>query len=79
MHATRLDNFIGWVGALLVVSAYIVLTWDIADSKSLLYNLMNLIGGAALGYRVWVDRNYSNLFLEVIFVGVAIYALMRLF
>ncbi len=76
--ATKTDNFIGWIGALSVVSAYIVLTFEFAEPKSFIYNILNFIGGTCLCYRVWIDRNYSNVFLEIIFIGVAVYALGRL-
>lgn len=74
---TKRDNFIGWIGALSVVTAYALLTFDFTDSAAVLYNALNLVGGTCLCYRVWLDRNYSNVFLEVIFVGVAVFALSR--
>lgn len=79
MPATKTDNFIGWIGAFSVVSAYTLLTFEFAVPDSVLYNGLNLIGGLFLGYRVWVDRNYSNVFLEVVFVSVALYALAKIF
>lgn len=75
--ATKTDNFIGWIGALLVVASYALLTWEVLEPKSVYYNAMNFFGGVCLCYRVWIDKNYSNVFLEVIFIGVAIYALGR--
>ena len=74
---TKRDNFIGWIGALSVVTAYALLTFNFTDSATVLYNALNLLGGACLLYRVWLDRNYSNVFLEVIFVAVAVFALLR--
>ncbi len=76
---TSHQDIIGWFGAVLVVCAYALLTLTHLTQTSIIYNLMNLIGGLFLGYRVWVDRNYSNVFLEVIFVGIALYALLRSF
>jgi uncharacterized membrane protein YhaH (DUF805 family) len=76
--ATKRDNFIGWIGALSVVAAYALLTFEVTGAKDVLYNVLNLIGGICLCYRVWIDRNYSNVFLEIVFVSVALYALAKI-
>lgn len=76
-EVTKIDQFIGWVGALFIVLAYLLLTLEVVVAKDVAYNLMNLFGGAMIAYRVWVDRNYSNLFLEIVFIAVAIIALSK--
>ncbi len=76
--ATKYDNFIGWIGALSVVTAYALLTFELTNPKEVLYNTLNLVGGVCLCYRVWIDRNYSNVFLEIVFIAVAVYALAKI-
>jgi len=73
---TRMQEAIGWIGAISLVSAYTLLTADFFSSKDLGFNLLQLLGGFSLAYRVWLDRNWSNLALEVFFVSVAIYAIV---
>ena len=72
-------RIIGWAGALSIVIAYLLLTLDLLDSDDVSYNLLNLAGGLLLGYRVYLDRNWANLFLEFFFSAVAVYALYRIF
>ena len=72
------QNLLGWTGALSLVVAYALLTFDVFGSDTLAYNLFNLYGGLALGYRVYLDRNWANLTLEVFFVSVALFALARI-
>lgn len=78
-QVTKIDQVIGWVGAFLIVLAYLLLTLEVIVAKDIAYNMMNLVGGGLIAYRVWVDRNYSNLFLEIVFVTVAIIALAKAF
>lgn len=76
---TKSDKMIGWIGAFLIVLAYFLLTFEFVVSHDILYNMMNLIGAALMGYRVWVDRNYSNLVLELVFIAIALVALAKAF
>lgn len=68
----KYKNQIGWLSAFLIVAAYFLMTINVAESKSILYNLMNLIGGTGLAYRVYLDKNWSNFTLELIFVLIAL-------
>lgn len=68
-------NLIGWCSAFLIVSAYYFLSVGLLNHDAKIYNLMNLVGGIGLAYRVWLDRNYSNFILEIIFVLIALKSL----
>ncbi len=72
-----MKNKIGWIGAFLVVLAYFLMTIDIINSNDILYNLINLVAGILLGYRVWLDKNYSNLTLEIVFILIAFINLIK--
>ena len=72
----RVKDFIGWISALLIVLAYFLLSNQLADSKSLMYNGLNLVGGIGLAYRVWLDKNYSNFVLEIIFILIALKSIL---
>ena len=71
-----IKNVIGWISAFIIVFAYYLLTNDYLSSKDVMYNALNLVGGIGLAYRVWLDRNYSNLFLEIIFITIALHAVI---
>jgi len=72
----RVNDFIGWISALLIVLAYFLLSNQLTDSKSLMYNGLNLVGGIGLAYRVWLDKNYSNFILEIIFILIALKSIL---
>jgi len=72
----KIDSLIGIFGALFIVIAYFLMSFNHITSKSIEYNILNLIGGICLAYRVYLDRNYSNFILEIIFIIIAIKSLI---
>ncbi len=72
MNKNKLINFIGWLSALLIIIAYFLLSFQVISFKDTTYNLLNLIGGCGLAYRVYLDRNWSNFALEVVFILIAL-------
>ncbi len=73
------NNLIGWISSLIIVLTYFLLSCDYLDSKDIEYNILNAIGGIGLAYRVLLDKNYSNFILEVIFIGIAFFNVIRWF
>jgi hypothetical protein len=70
-------NVIGWIAVVLILIAYALITFELVKSQSLLYNCLNLVGGSLLAWRVLQDKNYSNFFLEVVFVLIAIIGILK--
>lgn len=74
-----MKNIIGWLGALLFLFAYSLIAFNLINSSGYLYNTMQLIGACCLGWRVYLDKNYSNLTLEAVMIIVAIYKIGEIF
>lgn len=72
-----MKEIVGWVGALFVLMAYFFLVIGYVTVESWEYNFVNLMGGCCLAWRVYEDRNYSNFWLEVIFIIVAITGIIK--
>ena len=72
----NIDLAIGWLSALLIVIAYFLLSFCILKSSDYYYNLLNLFGGIGLAYRVYLDKNWSNLTLEIVFILIALKSLV---
>jgi uncharacterized membrane-anchored protein len=72
----KINSLIGILGALFIVIAYFLMSFNHITSKCIEYNILNLIGGICLAYRVYLDRNYSNFILEIIFIIIAIKSLI---
>lgn len=72
-------TIVGWIGTVILFTAYAANSWGFIESTGLIYSISNLIAATLLGIRVYVDRNWSNLALEIFFGIVAIISLFRYF
>ena len=69
----------GWVGTACIIIAYGLNTLGIIPSIGILYPSLNLVGAIFLGIRVYADRNWSDITLEVVFGFIAAVALVKYF
>ncbi len=68
---------IGWIGTVLLIGVYGLNSLGYISSVSLWYPLLNLVAAICLGIRVYADKNYSNVILEVFWAGIAIFAIVK--
>jgi hypothetical protein len=74
-----LIDILGWVGSVAVIAAYGLNSYQKIKSDSLLFLLLNLFGGIFLIiYSVYYTA-YANTFINVVWVIIAIPALIQLF
>lgn len=67
----------GWIAALLILSAYSLLSFGKIQARSNLYQWMNIVG--ALGFIincVW-NSAWPSVALNVVWLGIGFYALRR--
>lgn len=72
-------RIVGWVGTSILIVTYALNSFGMIESQSFWYPALNLISAILLGIRVFVDRNYSNLILEMFWAIVAIITLFNYF
>jgi hypothetical protein len=67
----------GWTAALLILGAYGLLSFGKIQSRSALYQWMNIVG--ALGFVINCSWNgaWPSVALNVVWMGIAFYALRR--
>lgn len=70
-------NIIGWLGAIILLGGYFLLSWNYLDSKSVIYHSCNFIGNMLIGYRVYKDKNYGNVFMAIIFMLIALKSIIQ--
>lgn len=67
----------GWIAAVLILSAYALLSFGKIQSRSHVYQIMNIIG--AMGFIincVW-NNAWPSVALNVVWLGIGFYALRR--
>ncbi|MFM9840912.1 MAG: hypothetical protein ACKVOQ_21780 [Cyclobacteriaceae bacterium] len=73
-----LISILGWVGSVLVISAYGFNSYQKIKSDSLVFQLMNLVGGILLIINSIYKEAYPFTFINTVWVIIAIPALIRI-
>nr|WP_295372735.1 hypothetical protein [uncultured Sphingosinicella sp.] len=68
----------GWVGALLILGAYALLTAERVTSRSALYQGMNVVGAAGFIINGWWHGAIPSAALNVIWMLIGVVALWRI-
>jgi hypothetical protein len=68
---------IGWIGALLILGAYALLSAGKLKARSLTYHLMNILGAAGFVVNSGWNGALPSAALNVIWIGIGVYALSR--
>jgi hypothetical protein len=69
---------IGWIGFVLIVSAYLFITIKYLDVSSAAYHLMNLAGALCMVVNAGHKKAQSLFWLNVVWALVAIIGLMQI-
>ncbi|MBL0739729.1 CBU_0592 family membrane protein [Chryseolinea lacunae] len=75
---TVLIDVLGWVGSVLVVSAYGLNTYKKIASDSFVFYLMNIVGGIFLVIYSLEKGAYANTFINIVWVIIAVPAVLKL-
>ena len=73
--------FLGWLGTILLIGAYILNLYGFISSTGMSYALINIISGILLSIRVYYDKDWSlfvlNFFWAIIPIGNVIKILLH--
>ena len=69
---------VGWVGAALILAAYGLLSAGKLDGKSVAYHVMNVVGASGFVLNSGYNGAIPSAVLNVIWVGIGAYALLRI-
>ncbi len=68
---------IGWIGMVLVLLAYILLSANIIK-KGLLYQLLNLFAGIFMAIGLYPKNVWFSFALQIIWASIALFSIFRL-
>ena len=69
-------EILGWVGMLLIVVAYLLVSIKKLEASANLYQAMNLMGSLGIGVHVYYQKAWPALTLEVVWSTIAIWAMI---
>ena len=72
-------DIIGWVGTLLVLIAYFLVTNKKIKPEGIAYNSLNLIGAFGIGANVFVNHAWPSVGLNLVWCTIAVVALAKNF
>jgi len=75
-HSSKIITIIGWLGTFILLISYALNSFGVITSTGIIYGVSNLFVALLLGIRVWADRNWSNLTLQILFGLIAIINIM---
>lgn len=67
----------GWVGVILILIAYALLSVDVLNQDHPTYHVLNLVGGVGIIVDAVADKNWQPAALNVIWIGIAVFAIVR--
>ena len=70
-------EIIGWIGTVLIVGSYFFNINGKIKSTSVSYILTNLVGGILFSIYTYAHRTWPNMVVNVIWVFIAVAALMK--
>ena len=66
-----IDTLLGWYGMAAILAAYILISFNILEAKSLVYQIMNLTGALGLAVISLKKKDYQPALLNMIWSMVA--------
>ncbi len=72
-----LINILGWIGAIALLVAYALISARRVEGDSTGYQLLNLVGSILLMLNTLYYEAYPSSFLNLVWMGVALYALRK--
>jgi hypothetical protein len=70
-------DVLGWIGAVEVLTAYLLVSINKVDGKSTVFQLLNLTGAVFLIINTVAVKAYPSAFVNVVWTGIAIYFLVQ--
>lgn len=74
----NIPQVIGWIGTVLIITAYFLVSSKRIDVSSKLYQLMNLFGALGVGVNVFIQQAWPALTLQVVWGIIAIFSLIKM-
>ncbi len=78
MTSALLFEIAGWSGAVLIVTAYGLLTAGKIASEGSAYQWLNVVGAVGVGLNGWWNNALPSVALNLVWAGIGLVALMRL-
>lgn len=77
MNDKLLIDLVGWTGVAALLLAYALVSTRKVAGDSLVYQMLNLVGGAFLIVNSFHYRAFPSVAVNIAWIGIAVYAMAR--
>ncbi|RMD58202.1 hypothetical protein D6825_01675 [Candidatus Woesearchaeota archaeon] len=70
-------ELLGWIGAVMILTAYALITYGTLSRKSKKYHALNLLGASMLGTNALYNKALPLAALNAVWLCIALYGLVR--
>ncbi len=74
----KLIELMGWYGTVAIIGAYILVSFNMLNSTSITFQLLNLSGSMGLVALSYNKKVYQGAVLNVVWSGIAVAALVKI-
>ena len=78
MSTSIIVECIGWIGAIIVLIAFFMISTHRTDADKPIFHWLNVIGAIGLIIHTCYNSAFPSAFVNVIWVGVAVFSLIKL-
>jgi hypothetical protein len=75
---SKLFEIVGWYGTVAIVMAYALSSFNVIDSQSITYQLLNLTGAIAIVVLCVNKKIYQPAVLNIVWTLIALIAIMKI-
>jgi len=73
-----LASTIGWLGMILLITGYYLISANKIKSSSATYQLLNVLGGSSIACHTFVQKAWPAFALNVLWASIALFTLLTL-
>ncbi len=74
----KITEILGWYGVVAVIGAYALLSFNIVESNSLIFQILNLTGAVGIVVDALDDKNIQPAVLNIIWGIIALIAIVNI-
>ncbi len=75
----KLFETIGWIGMVMILTAYALANFHILSVDSITYQLLNIIGSLGIILVSYLRRNYQPMVLNIVWIIIGVISLVKIF
>ena len=71
-------EILGWIGVCLILSAYMLVSFEYLLAGSFIYFILNVAGGSSMILYAYYKKSYQPLLLNVVWVTIAVWSFIQM-